>query len=107
MHPNYYKQMDSLAAWMKHSGESLIGADPTPGSQLSNVRITTRDNHWYLHLLPSFTRDVSVKTDRKPTEIRLLRTGEAIPYLYRDGFLTFMVDPAKRTTMDDVVKITF
>ena len=107
MHPNYYKQMDSLAAWMKHSGESLIGADPTPGAQLSNVRITTRDNHWYLHLLPSFTRDVSVKTDRKPTEIRLLRTGEAIPYLYRDGFLTFMVDPAKRTTMDDVVKITF
>lgn len=106
MHPNYYKEMEGLAAWMKHSGESLIGAGPTPGVQLSNVRITTRDNHWYLHVLPGFNRDVSVKTDKKPSEVILLRTGEPVPFIYREGFMTFMIDPAKRTDMDDVVKIT-
>ena len=52
----FYKQTDSIARWMQHSKESVIGAGPTPGVQLSNVMITTRGNDWYLHLLPDFKK---------------------------------------------------
>ncbi len=106
MPPNYYGQMNAIAQWMVHSRESLIGADSTPGAQLSNVRITTRGNAWYLHILPDFTKDISVETGKEPVSVTLLRTGQKVPYIYRDGFLNFKVDPALRTDMDDVVKIT-
>lgn len=105
MHPNYYTTVDSITRWMQHSRESVIGAGPTPGAQLSNAIITTRDNVWYLHILPELTRKVSVKTDKRPTLVILLRTGEQIPYDYYKGFVTFQLDPAQRTNTDDVVKV--
>ena len=105
MHPNFYKQTDSIARWMQHSKESVIGAGPTPGVQLSNVMITTRGNDWYLHLLPDFKKKVSARTGKQPSELILLRTGERIPFDYNDGFVTFVLDPSKRTTTDDVVKV--
>lgn len=106
MHPNYYVAVDSIAQWMQHSKESVIGAGPTPGEQLSNAIITTRDNVWYLHIMPELTRKVSVKTDKLPTEVVLLRTGEKIPFDYYKGFVTFQLDPSQRTNTDDVVKVT-
>lgn len=93
MHPNFYKQTDSIARWMQHSKESVIGAGPTPGVQLSNVMITTRGNDWYLHLLPDFKKKVSARTGKQPSELILLRTGERIPFDYNDGFVTFVLDP--------------
>ena len=90
---------------MKHSRESVIGAGPTPGVERSNVMITTRENNWYLHLLPSFKKQVSIQSDQKPVSVTLLRTGEPIHYIYRNGFINFSLTPAQRTEMDDVVKV--
>ena len=39
--------------------------------------------------------------------LTLLRTGEAVPYIYRDGFLVFQLAADRRTATDDVVKIVF
>jgi alpha-L-fucosidase len=75
LHPNYYKTTAEIAGWMKHSKESVIGADPSPGVERSNVMITTRGNNWYLHLFPNFKQQVSLKTDKHPQSIVLLRTG--------------------------------
>jgi alpha-L-fucosidase len=105
MHPNFYKNTAEIAEWMKHSKESVIGAEPSPGVELCNVMITTRNNNWYLHLLPDFTRQVSLKIDKKPKSVTLLRTGQVLPYSYWLGFLKFTVSPGLRTGMDDVVKI--
>ena len=105
MHPNYYKNIEEIAAWMAHSRESVIGAGPSPGVERSNVMITTRGNTWYLHLLPNFQGQVSLKTDKVPKSITLLRTGETIPILYFNGFVNFRVSPEQRTDMDDVVKV--
>jgi alpha-L-fucosidase len=105
MHPNYYRNMEAIAAWMSHSRESVIGAGPSPGVERSNVMITTRGNNWYLHLLPSFQKQVSLRTDREPISATLLRTGEPIPYIYMDGFINFTLSPKLRTEMDDVVKV--
>lgn len=108
MHPNFYRQTDSLKAWMSHSAESLNGAGPTPGARLSNVPLTTRGKRvWYAHLLPSFKGQVSVLTNKKPKSVTLLRTGEPILYEYACGAVIFNLSSADRTKTDDVVKIIF
>lgn len=107
MHPNYYKNVADIAGWMKHSKESVIGADSTPGVERSNVMITTHGNNWYLHLLPDFKQQVSLKTDKRPQSVTLLRTNTVIPYSYWDGFVKFTIASDLRTEMDDVVKVRF
>jgi hypothetical protein len=105
MHPNYYKNMAAIARWMEHSRESVIGAGPSPGVERSNVMITTRRNTWYLHLLPEMKGQVSLKTGKLPKSVILLRTGEPVPFIFRDGFVKFNLLPGQRTEMDDVVKV--
>jgi alpha-L-fucosidase len=107
MHPNYYKNVTTIAKWMEHSKESVIGCTSSPGAERSNVMITTRGNNWYLHLLPDLKKQVSVKTDKKPLALILLRTGDPVSYNYQDGFLTFTLPLFLRTEMDDVVKVEF
>ncbi len=105
MHPNYYKNIAAVARWMEHSKESVIDNGPTPGAERSNVMITTRGKIWYLHLLPDFKRQVSVKTDKKPKSIVLLRNGNPLQYSFRNGFVRISVPAEFRTEMDDVVKV--
>ena len=108
MHPNFYKEVAGLKEWMATGEESLIGCGPTPGVERSNVPLTTRGKDiWYSHLLGGFKGQVSVKTDRAPYSVTLLRTREKVPYIYRDGFLNFKLPDSMREGIDDVVKITF
>ena len=95
MHPNFYREIAN-------------GNGPSPGVERSNVPLTTRGNDiWYAHVLARFKGQVSVKTDRKPAKVILLRTGEPVAYIWRDGFLHFKLPRESRTDADDVVKITF
>ncbi|MBO6220668.1 MAG: alpha-L-fucosidase, partial [Bacteroidales bacterium] len=131
MSDRFYARLDSLKAWRAHSGESLEGAGPTPGVELSNVPLTTRNRKklsarpskgeiWYAHLLPDFTAQVSVLTTsahrngriakslgRRPISVTYLRTGEPVPFLFVEGAIVFMISPSDRTQTDDVVKIQF
>ena len=108
MHPNFYKEIAKLKAWMATGEESLIGCGPTPGVELSNVPLTTRGKDiWYAHVLPRFKGQVSVKTGRKPVGVVLLRKRQKVDYIYRDGFLNFKLPDSMREGVDDVVKIYF
>jgi len=107
MHPAFYQNVAGLAEWMKHSGVSLLGAGPSPGAERSNAMITTRGKTWYLHLLPDITKQVSLKTDKRPKSVTLLRTGTPLPYSYWGGFIKFTLASSLRTEMDDVVKVQF
>lgn len=108
MHPNWYREAALLEEWMQTGAESVFGTGPTPGVERSNAPLTTRGGDiWYVHVLPDLKREVSVKTDREPASLILLRTGEPVPYLYRDGFLVFKLGERQRGGMDDVVKIAF
>ena len=108
MHPNFYSAVAEVGEWMKVNGESVLGAGPTPGAERANVPLTTRGTDiWYAHLLSSFKGQVSVRTGKEPAEVTLLATGEALPYIYRGGFLSFSLDPSQRTEGCDVVKIVF
>ncbi len=107
MHPNFYRQIDSLKTWMAHSRESLDGAGPTPGARLANVPLTTRGKDiWYAHLLPQFKGQASVLTGKKPKSVILLRTGESVDFEYVCGAVIFKLPDSARTKTDDVVKIS-
>ena len=108
MHPNFYKETEEIASWMKTGAESVFGTDPTPGVELSNAPLTRRgDDIWYVHVLPSVKGQVSVRTGRKPLKATLLQTGESVPFMFRDGFVAFRLSEGQRTEMDDVVKLEF
>lgn len=108
MHPNYYKEIEKLKQWMAYGKESLYGTGVTPGPELSNVPLTSRgDSIVYAHLLQKSSDQVSLITARKPVRLTLLRTGEQLSYICRDGYLYFKVDKSKRKYIDDVVKIEF
>ena len=108
MHPNFYREIAKVQAWMATGAESVCGNGPSPGVERSNVPLTTRGNDiWYAHVLARFKGQVSVKTDRKPAKVILLRTGEPVTHIWRDGFLHFKLPKESRTDADDVVKIIF
>jgi len=108
MSDRFYVQLDSLKTWRTHSGESLEGAGPTPGEELSNVPLTTRGKKiWYAHLLPDFNAQVSVLTSKRPRSVTLMKTGEAVEYLFVGGAIVFKLPDSVRTKTDDVVEIQF
>ena len=109
MHPNYYREIAKVEAWMKTGRESVLdGAGPTPGVELSNAPLTTRGRDiWYAHMLASFKGQLSVRTGRKPSKAVLLGTGEEIPFIYRDGFVNLKLRDDQRTWVDDVVRFDF
>ena len=125
MHPIFYKEVAGLKEWMATGEESLIGCGPTPGVERSNVPLTTRGlpagsglvaagspeaaaaDIWYAHLLGGFKGQVSIKTDRAPVSVVLLRNRQKVEYIYRDGFLNFKLPDSMREGIDDVVKIYF
>lgn len=108
MKPKFYQEIDSLASWMNYGRESVAGSQPTPGVELCNVRLTSRSTDTlYAHVLPMSPAQISLKTDRKPREVTLLRNQKPIQWMWRDGFLHFMIPQSERTNLDDVVRISF
>jgi hypothetical protein len=83
--------------------ESVIGVGPSPGPERGNVMTITRGSVWCLHLLPDCKGQVSVKIDRRPQSLALLRNGVRIPFRYWDGYIKFSVPAEQRADMDDVV----
>ena len=96
---------DEMAAWMKHSRESVIGAGPGPFPEAVNAPVTTRTGIAYVHFLPAFNAEVAWKIAPEFRKATLLRTGEPIPINYQNGELRLTLGPAQRTPSVDVVKL--
>ena len=111
MHPRFYQGCAELAEWMSHSRESVIGALDVPGPERGNVPLTRRADAevptWYLHFLPSHTGEATVSRAPQPSEVRLLRTQEAVSYTYKGDQLRVNLPADKRTPLDDVVVVTW
>ena len=104
----FYAKMDSLAQWMAYGRESVIGTGITPGPELCSVKVTSRGaDTLYAHIMPKGSNQVSLITARKPARVTLLRTGEELSFIHREGFLHFAIPKERRTAMDDVVRIVF
>jgi alpha-L-fucosidase len=94
-----------MAAWMKHSSESVIAAGPGPFPESVNTPVTTGKGVAYLHFLPNFKEQAIWKNAPKYQTATLLRTGETIPITYQNGQLRITLPPAQRTANVDVLKL--
>ncbi len=117
MPDQYYSRCEELAAWMKHSRESIFNI--TGGGLYltsSNVPVTIAGRNWYLHSPPKhwqprweFPRlidTLEVNDIPCPGQVILLRTGERLPFDYQDATRTLRITipTDKRTETVDVVK---
>lgn len=105
--PQAVEAWSEMAIWMKHSGESVIGAGPGPFPDGVNVPVTTRPDLAYLHFLPSHQGPAFWPGVRKPLKAILLRTGESVPFHFDEKGLQVELAAEVRTGSVDVVKLVF
>jgi alpha-L-fucosidase len=122
-----------MEKWMKHSGESVIGTRGGPWPEEANVPITTRPGAAYLHLLPALPeRYPNTPPDEKkyaltkqilpslpapvttavwknaprPLRVIALRTGESVPFEYKETTLTVPLPAAlQKSDTVEVLKV--
>lgn len=103
MPPTYYRRMRELAAWMKHSAESVLDAGAGPYPEECSVPATVQGDTWYLHALPNLESPLRIRgVSRPPRSVTLLRTGEPVRHAVRRGVLTLEPTIYVWTGLDDV-----
>lgn len=108
MPDGYYLRMRQLKEWMTHSGESLKDASAGEWPEKSNVPLTRKKGKIYAHVGWIFDLEEKVEITclrEKPASVRLLRTGDPVPYTYESGSLTLTIPVEWRTNKSDVVVI--
>lgn len=106
MPPPYYQGMTELSAWMKANGVSIRGASAVPPEAAANVPVTVRGNTWYLHAVPGFKGTLTLTPGRSVLAIRsakILRTGESVPFAWKDGTLTLAFPEPARDQPHEVI----
>jgi alpha-L-fucosidase len=104
----FYEVCEEMADWMAHSRESVYDVDkdaPLPTLDLTQNSTTKRGNVWYS--LPDDAGSIFINGVSRPKAVTLLRTGETIPYEFRDSGLHVWLAKAKQTALPDMVKIVF
>ncbi|MEO0054763.1 MAG: hypothetical protein RLZZ50_710 [Verrucomicrobiota bacterium] len=121
-----------MAAWMKHSGESVRDTTPGPWPQDVNLPVTRRPGAAYVHFLPNLPEDLAGlpphettytkirqiiqplpgftdtlvwKNCPKPARAFLLRSGAELPFHYENQTLTLTLPSDLRSGSVDVVKL--
>jgi alpha-L-fucosidase len=102
-----FERLRETAEWMRHSREAVIGTGELPESVGCNVPVTTRDNGriWYLHAVPGFEEAIKIHDLRTPQSMRLLRTGETLPFTWNQECLTVTIPSKLRSDLVDVVAV--
>jgi len=94
-----------MGKWMKHSCESVIGANSGAWPEAVNTPITTREGVAYIHFLPTEKAEVVWKNAPKPKKAFLLRTKKSVAFKYINGLLKINIPENQRTNNVDVVKL--
>lgn len=96
-----YQRFEETRQWMQHSGNAI--RDITPGTypKKSNAPVTIRDNIWYVFVHPGMADDIYLKLDRRPSSVRVLRTGKSIPcFTTEHGYMIRQDDIMARHTVE-------
>jgi alpha-L-fucosidase len=106
-----YERLNELGDWMASAEPSVKGvaAGPWPDRSALPVTRTRQGDVWYLHVHPDADAEVHLKHVPEPEAVRLLRSGESIPFTYNAEAKTLTVThpPERRATPDDVLAVTW
>lgn len=106
MPAGFYERCLELSRWITHSGESVIGADPSPGDEKADVPITARDGKWFLHMLAGRGGRIHFDVGSKPVRAIHLASGKEIQ-IRNEGHRQFVeLDNLERNGLDDVIMLT-
>ena len=108
-----YRLFDEMAEWMKTNKDSVFGINGGgPWPEKCNVPITCRDRVWFFHAEQEQAtegRPIVLKdAPAEPVAVTLMRTGDKIPYAYRDKTLKMHVpENLKAGNVTDVIRVEF
>ncbi|MHC5102190.1 MAG: alpha-L-fucosidase [Planctomycetota bacterium] len=107
-----YRLFNDMAEWMKTNKDSVFGINGGgPWPEKCNVPITCRDRVWYFHALTKHAtaeNPVVLKDAAKPVSVTLMRTGDVLPYDYKEGTLKLVVPKQlKAGKVTDVIVVRF
>jgi alpha-L-fucosidase len=108
MPPPFYQGMTELGGWMKANGVSIRGASAVPPEAAANVPVTVSANTWYLHAVPGFKGTLTLTPGASVTAIRsvkILRTGESVPFAWKDGTVTLAFPEPARDQLHEVLAV--
>jgi len=106
MAPEFYNRCAEMAAWMRHSGESVRGTGPIKNLSLSSAPVTRTGETWYVHLL-GYERSAEIRPQRRLLSATRLSTGQPMQ-VEQDGCVTRVTLPiGLRSELDEVVKLQF
>ncbi|MCX6622563.1 MAG: alpha-L-fucosidase [Acidobacteria bacterium] len=106
MAPDYYRILEELAGWMKHSRASLDAVAPLGDPSQSDVPTTVNGSTWYLHLL-GWQRSATVRGQPDAKHAVVMRTGRPVKIEKRDGAQTFTIPIGLRPDLDEVIAVRF
>ena len=124
--PQAYENLDLLEKWMTINKEAIYQVRPLPISETASVLASAKDTHRYLYLTREFnmrgTRVGSSESDMVAVqdevivfqgvdapikEVVYMPTGLPLDYEFNDGKLTIKVLAKDRSTLVDIIRITF
>lgn len=105
-----YQRLAELSGWMRHSGAALMDVGPGSWPEDCNVPFTVKGNLRYLLVPPGLKAMVELKRTPRPSEVRLVRTGEPVAFRFegeeRRGTVSFDLPAGRRSGLVDVVVAT-
>ena len=117
---NAYKNMRELQSWMEKNKSAIEGVQRLPAGEESSVPATASGNKRYLYLIPEFKGEPYAKNKLPPNDVsisyqtsaecksaKLLASGEALAHDDAHGKLTVRVPAAQRSSLVDVIELTF
>lgn len=106
MSPDFYRTCEEMAGWMKHSGESVEGADPGFYPERCDVPTTIKGATWYLHLLGD-QRTATISGQPEPKQAIMLRTGQRAQVQHSEGRSVLTIPIGLRSEMDEVIAVRY
>jgi len=103
----FYRRMTQIGDWMEIHAGAVCGTTPGPWPEQSDVPVTVKGSTWYLHF--DYLNDgvATIRNVSRPIAARQMRTGVLIPWEYCEGVLVVRLSESQRTTLVDVVEVTF
>jgi alpha-L-fucosidase len=114
-----YKNMATVADWMKQNGVAVHDVDPLPEGESASVPAAASGSVRYLYAIRSFGKagnydaymtpaedvTLTLKTSAKPESVTLLGDGSSLKHDFAHGEVTIQLPASKRTKLLDVVCI--
>ena len=83
MRPVFYSSCNELSNWMENNKDPVIGTKAVLNwKEICDLPMTKKENFYYVHFLKEASGNVSLKNIAKPKIIKLLATGEIIPFQF-------------------------